>query len=117
MVEPPVDPNDILTEAERTRLRAEVRYALFAAKEAKASEPPKTALTAILGYLSNGFVLLVIGSIITSFLVPHFQKKYEHRTQQTALMQECLSQFLLYSNSLWLEYYALLPLTQKIEID
>jgi len=33
------------------------------------------------------------------------------------LMQDCLAQFLLYSNSLWQEYYAVLPLTQKIEID
>jgi len=32
-------------------------------------------------------------------------------------MQECLSQFLLYSNTLWQEYYAVLPLTQRNEID
>lgn len=108
---------ELLTEAERAKLRAEVRYALLAAKEIREPEAPKSGLTKILGYLSNGFVLLIVGSLITSVLVPHFQKRYEHRTQQVMLMQESLSQFLLYSNSLWQEYYALLPLTQKVEID
>jgi histidinol phosphatase-like enzyme len=32
-------------------------------------------------------------------------------------MQNCLEQFLLYSNSIWQEYYSILPLTQRIEID
>lgn len=117
MAETPTNPNEILSESERVKIRAEVRYALIAAKESREPEPPKTGLSRILGYLSNGFVLLIVGSIITSILVPHFQKKYERRAQQVTLMQECLSQFLLYSNSLWQEYYALLPLTQKSEID
>ncbi|MCK5347617.1 MAG: hypothetical protein KAR20_29615, partial [Candidatus Heimdallarchaeota archaeon] len=38
-------------------------------------------------------------------------------TQQVTLMQECLSQFLLYSNSIWKEYYTILPLTQEVEIN
>jgi hypothetical protein len=106
-----------LTEAERTKIRAEVRYALIAAREARPAEPPKTRLAQALTYLSNGFVLLLIGSLITSVLVPDFQRRYENRKQQVVLMQECLAQFLLYGNSLWQEYYAVLPLTQRVEID
>jgi hypothetical protein len=106
-----------LTETERTKIRAEVRYALIAAREARPAEPSKTWLARALAYLSNGFVLLLFGSLISSVLVPDFQRRYENRKQQVALMQDCLAQFLLYSNSLWQEYYAVLPLTQKIEID
>lgn len=106
-----------LTEPERIKIRAEVRYALIAAREARPDEPPKTRLAQALAYLSNGFVLLLVGSLITSVLVPDFQRRYENRKQQVALMQDCLAQFLLYSNSLWQEYYAVLPLTQRVEID
>ncbi|CAH1074563.1 hypothetical protein [Candidatus Nitrotoga sp. 1052] len=106
-----------LTEPERIKIRAEVRYALIAAREARPAEPPKTRLAQALAYLSNGFVLLLVGSLVTSVLVPDFQRRYENRKQQVALMQDCLAQFLLYSNSLWQEYYAVLPLTQRVEID
>lgn len=106
-----------LTEEERAKIRAEVRYALIAAREARPAEPPKTRVAQALTYLSNGFVLLLIGSLITSFMVPNFQRRYESRKQRVTLMQDCLAQFLLYSNTLWQEYYAVLPLTQKVEID
>ncbi len=106
-----------LTESERAKIRAEVRYALIAAREAHPAEPPKSRLAQALGYLSNGFVLLLVGSLITSVLVPDFQRRYENRKQQMTLMQDCLAQFLLYGNSLWQEYYAVLPLTQRVEID
>jgi hypothetical protein len=112
----PAEANE-LTEAERARIRAEVRYALIAAREARPVEAPKGVLARVLGYLSNGFVLLLVGSLITSILVPNFQRRYEMRKQEAALMQDCLAQFLLYSNSLWQEYYAVLPLTQRVEID
>jgi hypothetical protein len=108
---------DELTEAERARIRAEVRYALIAAREARPAEAPKSVLARVLGYLSNGFVLLLVGSLITSILVPNFQRRYEARKQEAALMQDCLAQFLLYSNTLWQEYYTVLPLTQRVEID
>lgn len=117
MTNQPEESSEELSESERYRIRAEVRYALIAAKESRSPEPAKSALDKILGYLSNGFVLLIIGSVITSLLVPYFQKKTEKRSQQVTLMKECLSEFLLYSNSLWQEYYATLPLTQKTEID
>jgi hypothetical protein len=106
-----------LTEPEKARIRLETRYALLAAQEVRKSDANKTSLGRLLGFLSNGFVLLLFGSLISSFLVPHFQKKAEKRSQQVAMMKECLSEFLLYSNSLWREYYASLPLTQRMEID
>jgi len=106
-----------LSEVEKARIRAEVRYAVIAAKEAHPQEKSKSLTEKIFAYLSNGFVLLLIGSLITSWLVPHFQREYEARKQQAGLMQDCLAQFLLYSNSIWQEYYTILPLTQKVEID
>ena len=71
----------------------------------------------VLPYLSNGFVLLIVGSILTSVLVPRFQRTYEEQRQRAELMRQCFEQFLLYSNSLWSEYYTVLPLTQRVEID
>ena len=106
-----------LSEEERKRIRAEMRYAMLAAHEARPSERPKSLAEKAFGYLSNGFVLLLIGSLITAVLVPHFQRKYENRIQQSTLKKESLSQFLLYSNSIWQEYYAILPLTLQPEID
>ncbi len=76
-----------LSEDERVRIRAEMRYAMLSAQEARPIEKPKHALDKALSYLSNGFVLLVLGSIITSALVPHFQREYERRARQSALMQ------------------------------
>jgi hypothetical protein len=110
-------PNTDLSERERAKIREEVRYAVIAAREARGTEPPPHGFTRWLSYLSNGFVLLLVGSLITSVLVPYFQRRYENRRQQVALMQECLTQFLLYSNSMWQEYYSVLPLTQRVEID
>lgn len=107
----------LLSENERIRIRAEMRYAMLAVQEGRPGEKPKHFLDMVLGYLSNGLVILLIGSAITYFLVPHFQHAYERRTQQSALMQECLSQFLAYSNSIWQEYYRILPLTLEAEID
>lgn len=106
-----------LPEEERVRIRAEMRYAMLAAQEARPSEKPRTVAEKVLGYLSNGFVLLLLGSVITSYLVPQFQREYESRTRQTSLMQECLTQFLLYSNSIWQEYYAVLPLTLQTDMN
>ena len=106
-----------LSEEERARVRAEMRYAMMVAQEARPSEKPKTVAEKVLGYLSNGFVLLLLGSVITSYLVPQFQREYESRARQTGLMQECLTQFLLYSNSIWQEYYAILPLTLQTDMN
>ncbi len=94
-----------------------MRYASLVAQEAYLAEKPKHAFDKVLGYLSNGFVLLLLGSIITSALVPHFQREHERRARQSALMQECLSQFLVYSNSIWQEYYTIIPVTLETEIN
>ncbi len=116
--EPPGEtPGLALPEEERKRIRAEMRYAMLSAQEARPPEKPKTRLDTVLGYLSNGFFLLVIGSLITSVLVPQFQREYESRANRSKLMQESLAEFLLYSNSIWQEYYAILPLTLEPEID
>lgn len=114
--EPPAGEYE-LSELERAKIRAEARYALLAAREIHQDDAPKSSLDKALAYLSNGFVLLLIGSLFTAWLVPSFQRRYDNRKQQVALMQECLAEFLLYSNSLWQEYYAILPLTQRSEID
>lgn len=108
-----------LSDQERARVRAEVRYAMMVLEESRPSPDVKheSGIEKVLGYLSNGFVLLLVGALITSVLVPGFQRSYENRKQQLNLMQECLGQFLLYSNSIWQEYYAILPLTQELEID
>jgi len=71
----------------------------------------------VMKYLSNGFVLLILGALITSGLVPYFQRGYEERKQRADQMQQCFEQFLLYANSIWHEYYAVLPLSQRLEID
>ncbi len=101
---------------ERARIRAEMRYALLAVQESRPPERSKSTLDKAIGYLSNGFVILIIGSIITAGIVPRFQRQYESRKQQVILMREGLAQFLAYSNSIWQEYYAILPLTQEAEI-
>ncbi len=108
---------DELTKNERDRIRAEMRYAHLVAQEARPQTPPKTIIEKFLGFLSNGFILLIVGSLITSVLVPEFQRSYDQRKQQLSLMQDCLTQFLTYSNSIWSEYYTVLPLTQKLEIE
>jgi hypothetical protein len=106
-----------LPEEERARIRAEMRYAMAVAQETRPTEKPKTLPEKVLGYLSNGFVLLVVGSLITSYFIPHFQRAYEKRTRQSSLKQECLTQFLLYTNSIWQEYYTILPLTLQTDMD
>ena len=105
-----------LPEEERARIRAEMRYAMLAVEAARPPERRKTLAEKVLGYLSNGFVLLLVGSTITSYLVPQFQREFESRARQASLMQECLTQFLLYSNSIWQEYYAILPLTLQADM-
>jgi hypothetical protein len=106
-----------LSEAERSRIRQEMRYALAVWKEATPPTQPRNFLERLLSYLSNGFVLLLIGSFITSLLVPRFQQDYEEKKQRSSLMGECYAQFLLYANSIWQEYFLILPLALESEIS
>ena len=108
---------DPLSENDRSRIRAEMRYAMVAVQEARSAEKPKHALDRPFGYLSNGFLLLLLGTLITSALVPHFQREYEQRIKQSELMKECLSQFLVYVNSIWQEYFLILPVALEPEIN
>jgi hypothetical protein len=106
-----------LPEQDKARIRAEMRYASLVVQELRPEAIQKSQFDKVLSVLSNGFVLLLIGSAITAGLVPYFQRDFEVKRQRVATMQECLAQFLLYGNSIWQEYYAILPLTQQQEID
>lgn len=69
-------------------------------------------LEKLLGILSNGFILLILGTLLTSLLVPNYQRKYENNKRKKQLMEECLSTYLLYTNSIWEEYFLVLPLIE-----
>jgi hypothetical protein len=45
-----------------------------------------------------------------------YQRHYDLNKKHVELMQDCLSQFLLYSNSIWQEYYSLFPIADENEI-
>ncbi len=94
-------------------------YALAVLEEAKkaASKPSAGRVDRILKLLSNGFVLLLAGSVISSLLIPTFQRRMEERKTRIETRQECFAQFLLYANSRWQEYYLLVPLVAKGEIS
>ena len=100
-----------LTDSEKEKLISEIRNAKLIADQISISNDKKSIGEKTLSILSNGFILLLLGTLITSWIVPRFQRQYEVRKQKSNLMQECLSQFQLYSNSIWQEYYAILPLT------
>jgi hypothetical protein len=70
-----------LSEAERGRIREEMRYALAVLKEASPPTPRRNFLDRLLAYLSHGFVLLLAGSLITSLLVPRFQRTFEQKNR------------------------------------
>lgn len=106
-----------LTEAERKHIREEMRYALTVLQEGKIIDQRKNFLDKLFSYLSNGFVILLVGSLITSFLVPRFQRQYENKKQKNDLMQRCFSEYLLYTNSIWREYYSIFPLIHTSEIN
>ena len=48
-------------------------------------ETPKTSVQKVFGFLSNGFILLLFGSLITSVFVPWFQRGYEQYISGTDL--------------------------------
>ena len=67
----------------------------------------------LVDYLANGFFLLLVGSFITYCAVPHFQRQRDQRDLAVKTREECLTQFLLYANSIWREYYLVVPLVTK----
>lgn len=106
----PNEPDVDLSEEEKARIRTEVRYAVIAAKEARPPEKSKTVIDNILSVLSSGFVLLLLGSGISSLLVPIIQQGAEQRKERSTHLQELFEQFNLYSNTIYEEYLAIYPL-------
>jgi hypothetical protein len=94
----------------RKLVEEEVRHALSQQWAKNGATTQESRVGRVLGWLSNGFVLLIFGSLITYLLVPLFQRQYESRLARTELVKDCLSQFLVYANTSWQEYYAVLPL-------
>lgn len=82
------------------------------------SDTPKQSIfERLLAIAGNGFTLLITGTIISTLLVPRFQHQQETLTKEAELQKDCYTHFLLYSNSIWEEYYAILPLTLQTRLD
>lgn len=119
----PVLPSDSVTqeenlsEKEKARIRAEMRYAMLVTRESPARKEEKSRTDRILSIFNNSFILLIVGAFITYILVPNFQRQYENRKQRYNLMQECLMKYMNYSNSIWAEYHLLQPLTLETKIN
>lgn len=109
-------PRSRLSRTNQARIRGEIRCALIVLKQARQSAS-KNVLEKALSFLSNGFVLLLAGTLLTSFLVPIYQRQYDQNKKRVELMQDCLSEFLAYSNSIWQEYYSLFPIADESGID
>lgn len=105
-----------LSESEKARIREELRYAKLVLGESK-QERAKGAWEKIADFLSNGFVILLVGAAITSFAVPAWQRSYEEKKQTQTLMEECRAEFLLYCNSIWEEFYLIHPLVSETSIS
>jgi hypothetical protein len=107
----PVDPG---------HLREDMVYAaavLEAARKLGPSEPRPGILARVLKFLSSGLGLLIIGTALTSVLIPAYQKAAEQRQAERQIMRDCLAEFLQYEVSIWSEYYAVFPLVHESEID
>jgi hypothetical protein len=117
--------NEVLSdeEADKSRIRTELRYITeyLAVQASSSARQEKTRLSdyieRMLGVISNGFVLLIAGSIITSCLVPHFQKETEKRTERALAIQDCFTQFLQYSLSRYEEMMAVSSLGRTSAIE
>ncbi len=83
----------------------------------KQRDTQKSKFEKIISLLSNGFVLLIIGTVITSILVPIFQNHQRAAAQNLNLKKETFAQFLLYTNSIWKEYYLMFPLVHESKIN
>ena len=69
------------------------------------------------GLLSNGLVLLLVGSAITAVFVPMFERSLNQRSKQLAMMTETHRTFLQYANSVWREYYSIFPYLHSETLD
>lgn len=106
-----------ISEQETRKLMSEAVLAKLLIDEISKKEQPRSRTEKALKFLSNGFVLLIFGTIFTSILVPIYKNKQESRTERTILMKQCLYDYLNYSNSIWEEFYLIFPLTLEEKID
>jgi len=107
-----------LSDGEKDRIRSELRYVVACLEQLKQQrDPPPRKLDGILAVASNGFVLLILGALITSCLVPSFQKASAARAKRAAAIQDCLNQFHQYALSPYEEMTAVAPLAETSSID
>jgi hypothetical protein len=112
--------SDDIRRVHAEQLRRDITYAtavLDVAKRMAPPPPPPSVLARFLGFMSSGLGLLLIGSLITSILVPYYQRASEQRQAERSIMRECFAEFLQYEVSIWREYYAVFPLIHDSEID
>ena len=110
---PPNEPDVNLSEEEKARIRAEVRYAIIAAKEARPPEQSKTTLEKI---FSSSVFSLLLGAVLatgTGIISQKIQQDTENKNQQTKLSGELIEHFNLYSDTLDEEYMTVLNLGVK----
>lgn len=107
----------MLSDMQKKAIREEVIFALSAFEHEKEKPINKSKLDNVLSFLSNGFVLLIIGTLITSILVPIYQNQQKAAVQILNLKRETFSQFLLYTNSIWKEYYLMFPLVHESDVN
>jgi hypothetical protein len=113
----PNEPDFNLSEEEKARIRAEVRYAASVAKEVRPPEKTKSAIDNVVSFLSSGIVLLLVGSFLTGLVVPGIQQRAEIRKQKAELLNKLVEQFLVYGNTVAQEYFTVVPLTQESKIN
>ncbi len=113
-----------LSEEEKARIRAEVRYAIGAAKAACLYEEPKTQLEKVISslerFFSNNAVSLLLGAILaigTGFITQQMQQNAENQKQQTKLLGDLIEHFNLYSDTIEQEYLTILNLCVKNKLN
>ncbi len=107
----------MLSKEQKKEIREEIVFTLSTIEQEKQNTNQKNNIEKVISYLSNGFVLLIIGTVITSILVPIYQNRQHTAAHNLSLKKETFSQFLLYTNSIWKEYYLMFPLVHESKID
>jgi hypothetical protein len=104
-----------LTEEEKRRIREELRYAHLVLGSERAERKPRWARA--LDLAGSAFVLTVIGALLTYFVGPTLQRRYDEHNRRKQAAQDCFTEFMKYAVSPFEEYYATLPLANKSRID
>jgi hypothetical protein len=116
---PPNKPDVDLSEEEKARIRAEVGYAIAVTQLTRPPEQSKTTLEKIVSnsafYLIVGSLLTALTSIVTLSFSQKMQQNAENEKQQIELSRQLFQNFVLYSNTLWKELYAVeIPTREKL---